>query len=120
MQPEWEIWLDNQLSSVLAKIMQSELGIVVKSSFILKHNDSDDLEIFSRAKKAGNVILISKDADFPTLITQYGSPPKVIKLNTGNLPTKSLWNKYKKNFKSAIKLLQKTGAEVIYIEENYE
>ena len=39
-----------------------------------------------------------------------------IKLNTGNLRTKSLWNKYKKNFESAIKLLKNTNAEVIYIE----
>ena len=56
------------------------------------------------------------NADFPLLVTQFGSPPKVIKLNTGNQPTKLLWDKYRKNFKSAIKLLQNTDAEIIFIE----
>ena len=116
MQPEWEIWLDNQLSSSLARIMQNEFGIVVKSSFILKLKDLEDYDIYKLAKKYGNIILITKDADLPSLITQFGSPPKVIKLNTGNQRTNFLWNKYKSNLQSAIKLLQKTNAEVIYIE----
>ena len=116
MQPEWEIWLDNQLSSVLAKLMQDEFGITVKSSFILDNKKLKDREIYKLAKQRGFIILITKDADFPSLITQFGSPPKVIKLNTGNLPTKSLWSKYKKNFESAIRLLQSTNAEVIFIE----
>ncbi len=116
MQPEWEIWLDNQLSSSLAKLMQVELKFVVKSAFILEHANLEDKEIYMRAKRKGNIIIITKDADFPSLVTQFGCPPKIIKLNTGNLPTKLLWNKYAKNFKSAIKLLQKTKAEIIFIE----
>jgi predicted nuclease of predicted toxin-antitoxin system len=116
MQPDWEIWLDNQLSSSLAKIMQNELKIVVKSAYILKNANLDDKEIFIRAKQAGKIIIITKDADFPALVTQYDCPPKVIKLNTGNLPTALLWKKYSKNFTSAIKLLQKTKAEIIFIE----
>ena len=116
MQRDWEIWLDNQLSSSLAKIMQNELKVVVKSAYILENANLDDKEVFSRAKRAGKIIIITKDADFPALVTQYGSPPKVIKLNTGNLPTKLLWKKYNKNFTSAIKLLKKTKAEIIFIE----
>ena len=38
MQPEWEIWLDNQLPSAFAKIMQIEVNMVVKSSYVLKNN----------------------------------------------------------------------------------
>lgn len=116
MQHEWEIWLDNQLSSVFAKLMQTELDVVVKSAFILRHSKLKDKEIYQRAKQNGNVILISKDADFPALVAQLGSPPKIIKLNTGNQPTKQLWNKFGKDIKSAIELLQNTNAEIIYIE----
>lgn len=116
MQLEWEIWLDNQLSSSLAKIMQAELKVVVKSAYFLKNGNLEDKEIYMRAKQNGFVIIITKDADFPSLVTQYGSPPKIIKLNTGNLPTKLLWKKYAVNFKSAVKLLQKTKAEIIFIE----
>jgi len=116
MQPKWEIWLDNQFSSALAKMMHEELSLIVKSSFILKSKNLGDKEIFLNAKKQGNVIIITKDADFPSLVTQYGCPPKIIKLNTGNMPTKILWEKYRNNFKSAIRLLVKTEAEIIFIE----
>ncbi len=97
-------------------MMQNELGIVVKSAFTLRHVDLKDKEIYMRAKEQGYVILITKDADFPSLVTQFGSPPKIIKLNIGTLPTKLLWNNYRKNFISAIRLLQSTNAEVIFIE----
>ena len=107
MQPEWEIWLDNQFSSVLAKKMQDEWRIIVKSAYILHHKDLEDKEIDLRAQQKGHIIIITKDADFPSLVTQYGCPPKIIKLNTGNMPSNLLWDKYKDNFKSAIKLLLK-------------
>ena len=77
MQPKWEIWLDNQFSSALAKKMQEEFSLILKSSFILKSKNLDDKEIFLNAKKHGNVIIITKDADFPSLVTQYGCPPKI-------------------------------------------
>lgn len=76
MQPKWEIWLDNQFSSALAKKMQEEFSLIVKSSFILKSKNLDDKEIFLNAKKHGNVI-ITKDADFPSLVTQYGCLQKL-------------------------------------------
>lgn len=116
MQHEWEIWLDNQLSSSFAKMMQEELNVIVKSAFILKYSKLSDREIFKQAKEKEYIILMTKDADFPALVTQFGSPPKIIKLNTGNLPTKLLWDKYKANIKSAIKLLRTTNAEIIFIE----
>ena len=87
MQPDWEIWLDNQHSSSLAKIGQNEQKLVVKSAYILGNASLDDKEIFIRAWQVGKIIIITKDADFPAIVTQYGCPPKVIKLNTGNLPT---------------------------------
>ena len=116
MQPDWEIWLDNQLSSHLAKIMAEALNISVVSSFKLGIKDAEDREIYTRAKNKGNVILITKDADFPTLITEMGSPPKLIKLNIGNLPTQILWSRYKDNFITAIQILQTTDTEIIFIE----
>ncbi|MEP7255951.1 MAG: DUF5615 family PIN-like protein [Ferruginibacter sp.] len=116
MQPDWEIWLDNQLSSYLAKMMAEELNMPVMSAFKLGIKNFEDKEIYIRAKNKGKVILITKDADFPTLITEMGSPPKLIKLNTGNLPTQILWSKYKDNFITAIQILQTTDAEIIFIE----
>ena len=119
MQPDWEIWLDNQLSSHLAKMMADELNISVVSAFKLGIKGLEDRDIFTKAKIKGNVILVTKDADFPALITQMGAPPKLIKLNTGNLPTKILWSRYKANFITAIHILQTTDAEIIFIEEMF-
>ena len=36
MLPDFEIWLDNHFSPILAKWLTDELGIVVKSRYILK------------------------------------------------------------------------------------
>jgi predicted nuclease of predicted toxin-antitoxin system len=66
MQRKWEILLDNQLSSALAKLMQNEFNITVKSAFILQNSNSGGREIFNRAKEEGYIILITKDADFPS------------------------------------------------------
>ena len=116
MLPDWEIWLDNQLSSILAKWMYEECQLVVKSAFILQIREKTDSEIFKMAKATGNVILITKDADFTQLILQSGAPPKVIKLNTGNISSIELWNRYKSAVETAIHSLQETDAEIIYIE----
>lgn len=111
-----EIWLDNQLSSAFPKKMQEAFNITVKSSFLLQISTLKDKEIYKAARQKGDVILITKDADFPLLLTQYGSPLKIIKLNTGNMPTNLLWNKYKENLRVAIHLLEATDTEIIFIE----
>lgn len=116
MQPEWEIWLDNQLSSAFAKIMQVEVDMVVKSSYVLKNKNLKDKEIFFLAQQKGFVIIVTKDADFSVLVTQFGSPPKIVKLNTGNMPTKLLWEKFGENVKSAIIILKETKEEIVFIE----
>ena len=40
-----------------------------------------------RFAKANNLNILTKDTDFINLVTMQGFPPKVIRLNTGNLPT---------------------------------
>ena len=84
MLPEnWEIWLDTQLSPIIAKWMAEFTGFNVKSSYTLQSNTLPDLEIYNNAKAKGNVIIISKDADFPELISRLGSPPKLIVVKKG-------------------------------------
>jgi hypothetical protein len=43
---DFEIWLDNHLSPILAKWLSEELGLVVKSSYVLNHFHLTDLEIY--------------------------------------------------------------------------
>ena len=62
--------------------MQVEVDMVVKSSYVLKNKNLKDKEIYFLAQQKGFVIIVTKDADFSILVTQFGSPPKIIKLNT--------------------------------------
>ena len=120
MQRDFEIWLDNQLPSILAKWMIEEFGFKVKSSFVLNIKEASDWEIYQRAKQTGNVIIISKDGDFPKKKTQSGVPPKLIKLDIGNYPNKQLWSVLKPVIKPAIEKFLNTEIEIIFIEpEDY-
>ena len=47
---------------------------------------ADDIMVW-RFAKANNLNILTKDTDFINLVTMQGFPPKVIRLNTGNLPT---------------------------------
>jgi predicted nuclease of predicted toxin-antitoxin system len=78
---DWEIWLDVNISPIIAKWISEQTIFTAKSTFTLNHQTLNDLEIYERARKNGNIILISKDTDFPELITKLGSPPKLIYLN---------------------------------------
>ncbi len=74
----WEIWIDTQISPIIAKWMADYAGFTVKSSYALSLNSLSDAEIYRIAKDAGGIIIMSKDADFSELIIRLGSPPKLI------------------------------------------
>jgi predicted nuclease of predicted toxin-antitoxin system len=90
--PNLELWLDSNLSPILAKWMGEFTGVTFKSAYLLNFHGMSDLEVFERAKHHGHVILISKDADFGELISRLGSPPKLISIKIGNCDNRSLWN----------------------------
>jgi LysM repeat protein len=52
MPPElWEIWLDTQLSPIIAKWMAEHTGYTVKSSYILQLNNLSDTVIYTSQKQ---------------------------------------------------------------------
>ena len=117
MLPEdWEIWLDTQLSPIIAKWMAEFTGFNVKSSYTLQSNSLSDLTIYNNAKEKGNVILISKDADFPELISRLGSPPKLIVIKKGNCNNQEMWDFIKPNIVEAINILTSSDIEIIELE----
>lgn len=117
MRPDFEIWLDNQLPSIIAKWMQDEFDYTVKSSFALQLEALGDYEIFKRAKASEKlVIIISKDGDFPKLIEDHGTPPKLIKLDTGNLRNRHLWEKIRNHIPKSVNLLLETTIDIIYLD----
>ena len=46
MQPDWEIWLDNHISPIIAKWLKDDLDFEVKSSYLLQLDGLKDLEIY--------------------------------------------------------------------------
>lgn len=118
MQPDqdWEIWLDAQISPIIAKWITDYSGYIAKSSYTLGMLKATDFTIYNEAKSAGKVVLISKDADFPELINRLGSPPKLIKINRGNCDNRMLWEFLKPHLLTALNLLINTDTSIVEIE----
>lgn len=112
----WEIWLDVQLSPIIAKWMAEYTGLNVKSSFVLGYKNLTDYAIYQQARAYGNVILISKDADFTDIINRLGSPPKLISLKVGNCDNRTLWHFLQKHIVKAIQMLLESDVNIIEIE----
>ncbi len=105
MQPDFEIWLDTHISSIIAKWLQDDFGYKCKSSFILKLHGLDDIDIYRKAKDAGFVILLAKDSDFPSIVERLGAPPKVINIKADNMKSRILYSHLKTNIERCVRLL---------------
>lgn len=114
--PDLEIWLDTNLSPILAKWMAEQTGIVVKSAYSLGIHGLTDIQVYEMAKKQGNIILVSKDADFAELISRLGSPPKLISIRIGNCDNRSLWNYLKPHIVEALSILNTTEVEIVELD----
>jgi len=115
MQPDWEFWLDNNLSPIIAKWLKEKTGWNIKSSYSLKLNNLKDHQIYLKAKKAGNVILISKDTDLDEIISIFGSPPKLINIKIGNCDNKILYSIIEKNIERTVRSLLDFNKDIIEI-----
>ncbi|BBC26292.1 hypothetical protein ABRG53_4035 [Pseudanabaena sp. ABRG5-3] len=66
--------------------------------------DKTDTEIWEFAKNNGFCI-VTQDADFAERSRLYGSPPKVIWLRCGNVPTSQI----EKILRSGVEVIQELG-----------
>lgn len=73
----------------------------------------DDITIYQKAKEQGKVIIISKDTDFPELITRLGAPPKLINLKIGNCGNRTLWDYIKPGIKQAVTVLTSSDTDIV-------
>lgn len=77
------IWIDAQLSPLLAQWIEQRFGLQAVAVRDLGMRDAKDIDVFRAARDAG-VVVLTKDADFPHLLSQHGPPPKVLWLTCGN------------------------------------
>jgi len=116
MRHDWEIWLDNHISPAIAKWLKEKTGREVKSSYVLELTNLTDREIYLKAKRAGRIILISKDSDLDEIISKSGSPPKLISLKVPNCDNKILFAILEKNLDKAIRILLDFEKDIIKIQ----
>jgi hypothetical protein len=75
----------------------------------------EDKEIFMRATQKGNISVI-KGRRFPLSHNLIWIFSEKFQIKHRKFACQLLWNKYGRNFKSAIKLLIKTKTGIIFIE----
>ncbi len=100
-----EIWLDAQLSPQISKWICDNFKLNCVHVRELGLRDSTDSQIFQKAKERGEVIIISKDADFLSLLINKGAPPKIIWLTCGNTSNESLKKILSEKLSITLKLL---------------
>lgn len=99
------IWLDAQISPLIAGWIKDKFGIEAMPVRDLGLKDASDRMIFEKAKEA-NAIVITKDIDFKIHQEKFGSPPKIIWLTCGNTSNKRLQEIFSENLNKALKLLK--------------
>jgi len=77
------IWLDAQLSPVLANWIRATFKVRCFPVRDLGRTDMYDEVLFAKAKEEADM-LITKDVDIVHLLKRFGPPPKVVWLRMGN------------------------------------
>ncbi|MEW6253153.1 MAG: DUF5615 family PIN-like protein [Planctomycetota bacterium] len=98
------ILVDAQLSPTLATWIEHHFGIEAAAVRDFMLRDAADQAIFDFARQR-DAIVLTKDADFPKLVHEHGSPPKVIWLTCGNTSNRALKRILAKNLLEALRLL---------------
>jgi predicted nuclease of predicted toxin-antitoxin system len=84
------VWVDAQLPPVLARWLGTTVtGVEAVHTFDLGLLGASDLAIFAAARERGAVV-ITKDADFVSLIERRGPPPQIVWVTAGNVTNAAL------------------------------
>lgn len=106
------IWVDAQLSPSIAEWLAKEFSIEARALRDIGLRDAEDEEIFSEARRRGQVIILSKDIDFVKLIEVHGAPPFLIWLTCGNTSNEKLIEILSPRLKEIIEMFMQGDAIV--------
>lgn len=107
-------WVDAQLPPNLAPWLTETFAVEAQSLRFLGLRDAEDRHIFSLAKQADEVVIISKDSDFVELVLQQGTPPQLLWVTCGNLTNRRLRDVFSQHFSHALRILA-TGNVIVEI-----
>jgi predicted nuclease of predicted toxin-antitoxin system len=105
--------IDNNLSPRLTKVLQPIFpnAIHVADAGLAAVNDNI---IWSYAKK-NHLHILTKDSDFVNILHLKGFPPKVIRLNCGNVTTQQIITLLKTNENLIKSFIQNNGLGLLVI-----
>jgi predicted nuclease of predicted toxin-antitoxin system len=110
-----KIWVDAQLSPVIAQWLSSTYGVQAIAVRDLRLRDARDRDIFLSAREA-KAILLTKDSDMVDLATQHCSPPQILWITCGNTSNAKLKTILTKAWPVAENLL-KAGEKIVEISD---
>jgi len=106
-----KLLFDQNISLKILKSLPPQLSECQQVRFI-GLEDAADYEIFQFAK-INDFVIVTFDSDFVDLNTLYGTPPKIIWLNTGNLITKNISQLIMANIQTIIKYLESETDDIL-------
>ncbi|MCC5804684.1 MAG: DUF5615 family PIN-like protein [Opitutales bacterium] len=109
-----KIWVDAHISPGVAAWINETFPHEASSLRARGLRDADDLTIFERARSE-DVVFITKDSDFVSLVEVRGAPPKVIVLRCGNTTNQRLREIFSAHLDKALAKLS-AGERIVEIE----
>ena len=106
-----KVWLDAQLSPVLANWMRATFDLTVFPMRDLGMLTGSDEQIFMRARKEADIV-ITKDKDFVALLERLGPPPQLIWITMGNTSNVRMKKVLQVRFPEALEMFAKGEALV--------
>lgn len=110
-----KIWVDAQLSPVIAQWLSSTYGVDAVAVRNLRLRDARDREIFLSAREA-KAIILTKDRDLADLAIHLGSPPQILWVTCGNTSNPKLKTILAKAWPAATTLLN-AGETIVEISD---
>lgn len=107
------IWLDAQLSPLLAEWIGAHFPVTATPVRELGLRDAEDREIFDAARSK-NAIVMTKDRDFVMLLERLGPPPKVLWIRFGNTSNQRMQEILTSQLSTALRLLE-AGDDLVEI-----
>lgn len=83
-----KLLVDNQLPEALARFLDAH-GLAAEQVRDHDMQTATDQEIWQYARES-DLVIVTKDEDFPQLVDRYGSPPRVVWVRLGNCRTPAL------------------------------
>lgn len=107
------IWIDAQMPPAIAAWIRSKFAVDAIAVRDLGLREAADQEIFSAAKRA-NVVVMTKDSDFISMLDRFGPPPQVIWVRCGNTSNARLREILTSTLPKALELLS-SGERLVEI-----